>query len=294
MKKLSRCTLVLFLILLFVLAPFSRVYADGLPFVDVKVGSWYYNALCWAYENEIVSGIDVTHFGPNQPCTRAQIVTILYGMAGKPEVTIENPFDDVSPKNYYYNAVLWALEQGITGGISDHAFGPNRQCTRAQAVTFIWAYFGREIVDPEVQFDDVPNNAYFYNAVNWAFSNGVTAGTEWNRFSPKTTVTRAMVVVFLYAQKHVLEGGDHEFQYAEDVDATCTAPAGRLYKCVCGNKKTVYDADVKGKKVNAYTVDPADLQITVPDPNTDHHYQTLHFYVFEYKNGDYRFAIQSS
>ena len=240
MKKLSRFTLVLLLISLILITPFSRVYADDLPFVDVKPGSWYYNALCWAYENKYVSGVDDTHFGPNQPCTRAQIVTILYGIAGKPEVHIENPFDDIAPKNYYYNAVLWAVENKITGGVSDHQFGPNQKCTRAQAVTFIWAYFGREVVPPEVQFDDVPAGAYYYDAVNWAFSNGITAGTEWNLFSPKTTVTRAMVVVFLRAQKHVLEGGTHEFQYVEDVPISCTAPEGKRYACECGNTKTIY------------------------------------------------------
>ena len=239
-KKLSRFTLVLLLISLILITPFSRVYADDLPFVDVKPGSWYYNALCWAYENKYVSGVDDTHFGPNQPCTRAQIVTILYGIAGKPEVHIENPFDDIAPKNYYYNAVLWAVENKITGGVSDHQFGPNQKCTRAQAVTFIWAYFGREPVEPEFRFADVPEGSYYYDAVNWAFSNGVTAGTDWNHFSPKTVVTRAMVVVFLYATKHLIEGEEHDFRFEEDVPATCTTPEGKLCVCACGCKKTIY------------------------------------------------------
>ena len=240
MKKLFHRILIPLLIITLLITPFTQVYADGLPFVDIKVGSWYYDALCWAYENQYVSGTDPTHFKPNQPCTRAQIVTILYGLAGKPEVDVENPFDDIAPKNYFYNAVLWAVSEGITGGISDHQFGPNQNCTRAQAVTFIWAYFGREVVPSEVQFDDVPAGAYYYDAVNWAFSNGVTAGTEWNLFSPKTVVTRAMVVVFLRAQKHVLEGGTHQFEYVEDVPISCTAPEGRRYACACGNTKTVY------------------------------------------------------
>lgn len=240
MQKRFARVLVLFLITLLLVSPLSQARAEGLPFVDVKAGSWYYDALCWAYENKYVSGVNPTHFGPNQPCTRAQIVTILYGLAGKPEVHIENPFDDVAPKNYFYNAVLWAVENNITGGVNDHQFGPNQKCTRAQAVTFIWACFGREIVAPEVQFDDVPTGAYYYNVVNWAYSNGVTAGTEWNLFSPKTTVTRAMVVVFLRAQKHVIEGGTHDFQFMEDVPISCTVPAGKLYACACGNKKTVY------------------------------------------------------
>ena len=221
-------------------------YAEGLPFTDVKEGRWYYDAVSWAYENEYVSGVTPTTFEPNKVCSRAEFVMILWGIAGKPEPTIENPFTDVREGKWYYSAVLWAKETGLTDGKTPTTFAPNDTCTRAEAVFFIWKYFGSEIVSPEVSFKDVRTNAYYYNAVNWAFSNGVTSGMDLDLFSPKTNVTRAMVVTFLYRQKHVLDGGRHEFSLIEVLPETCTQGASKTYSCLCGNKKTIFTSEPLG------------------------------------------------
>ncbi len=230
-------TLFLALILLLTLAP---AHADSIPFTDVASTDWYYEPVCWAYEIQAVSGTSPNTFSPNMVCSRAQIVTILWGLSGRPVEDWENPFTDVSPDSYYYNAVLWAKETGVTAGITPDSFAPDMTCTRAQAMTFIWKYFGGEIVPPEVQYDDIPADAYFYNSVNWAFSNGVTAGTGGNGFSPNVEVTRAMVVTFLYRMRHVLEGGQHSFVLSQELEADCLHGPGKVYTCACGNSKTVY------------------------------------------------------
>ena len=112
------------------------------PFTDVKKKHYFYSAVLWALENGITKGVDETHFGPNQACTRAQAVTFLWTASGQPEPTItENPFTDVKKKQYYYKAVLWALENGITAGVDETHFGPNQTCTRGQIVTFLYNTF---------------------------------------------------------------------------------------------------------------------------------------------------------
>ena len=240
MTKKSICMLLAVLLLCSLVFSVPDVYAEGLPFDDVKPGKWYYDSVSWAYENGYVSGITPTTFEPNSNCTRAQFVMILWVIADRPEPTIGNPFVDVKESHWFYKAVLWAKEIGLTDGKTPDTFAPNDTCSRAEAVFFIWKYFGGEVVAPEVQFTDVRTGAYYYNAVNWAFSNGITSGTDVSLFSPKTNVTRAMVVTFLYRQKHVLDGGQHEFALIEDAAASCTLPAYQVYACECGNSKTIY------------------------------------------------------
>ena len=109
-----------------------------LPFEDVEKGTYYYDAVAWAYENNIVSGVDGTHFGPDDPVSRGQFVTFLYRTEGKPGYTTENPFTDVAQWAYYYDAVLWAYENGIASGLSDGIFGSEESCTRGQVVTFLY------------------------------------------------------------------------------------------------------------------------------------------------------------
>ena len=217
--------------------------AEGLPFVDVKEGKYYYEAVEWAYENGYVSGTSETTFSPNKECTRAEFVMILWAIAGKPEPTIDNPFADVREGKWYYKAVLWAKETGLTDGKTPDTFAPNDTCTRAEAVFFIWKYFGAPVLEPEVEFDDVKAGRWYYDAVNWAFSSGITSGTDYHLFSPHANVTRAMLVTFLFHQKHVLDGGEHAFALIEDVPASCAHPAYRIYACECGNRKTVYYGD---------------------------------------------------
>lgn len=170
------------------------------PFTDVPTTEYYAQAVAWAVENRITSGVAADKFGPKQGCTRAQIVSFLWRMAGSPEPeTIENPFKDVHSQNYYYKAVLWAVEKGITTGTSATKFSPNDTCTRGQIVTFLWRAEGEPNPAKNTNpFKDVKSGDYFYTAVLWAVGKGVTTGTDAKHFSPSDTCTRAQVVTFLY------------------------------------------------------------------------------------------------
>ena len=173
------------------------------PFVDVEENRYYYNPVLWAYYHvpRITSGTDATHFSPNKTCTREQVVTFLWAALDKPEPTsTNNPFTDVTEKNYFFKPVLWAVENKVTSGASATLFGVGKPCTRAQFVMFLWAALGRP--EPETEenpFVDVSENNYYYKAVLWAVENGVTKGTDATHFSPNKGCTRGQVVTFLYA-----------------------------------------------------------------------------------------------
>lgn len=168
-------------------------------FVDVLAGAYYYDAVLWAAENGITGGVDDTHFAPNAPCTRAQIVTFLWRAAGNPEPKSSTmPFMDVSADSYYAKAVAWAVENGITSGTSDTTFSPDSPCTRAQSVTFLYRASGSPAVSGNSTFGDVDARAYYADAVSWAVDEGITAGTGGNQFSPDAICTRAQIVTFLY------------------------------------------------------------------------------------------------
>ena len=111
--------------------------------MDVNEGDYFYKAVLWAIEKGITSGVDDTHFGPALPCSRAQVVTFLYRAAGQPELeSRRNPFTDLDYTAYYFDCVLWAVNEGITGGISETEFAPDQVCNRAQVVTFLYSYCG--------------------------------------------------------------------------------------------------------------------------------------------------------
>ena len=174
-------------------------------FVDVFPGDYYYDAVLWAAENGITGGVDDTHFAPNAPCTRAQIVTFLWRAAGSPEPENMSSFEDVSADAYYAKAVAWAVENGITTGTGDGTtFSPNATCTRAQAMTFI--YRSEQAQGGGMQgawmfqnpFSDVDLENYYGEAVMWAVASGVTKGTSDTTFSPNNDCTRAQIVTFLY------------------------------------------------------------------------------------------------
>ena len=174
-------------------------------FVDVFPGDYYYDAVLWAAENDITGGVDDTHFAPNAPCTRAQAVTFLWRATGCPAPQSNAmPFTDVAEGSYYHDAVLWAVENGITKGTSDTAFSPNATCIRAQIMTFI--YRSEQAQGGGMQgawmfqnpFDDVNLESYYGEAVTWAVANGVTDGTTATTFSPNANCTRAQIVTFLY------------------------------------------------------------------------------------------------
>ena len=173
--------------------------AEGAPvFEDVPEDAYYKKAVDWAVENGITSGTTATTFSPKKTCTRAEVMTFLWAAAGREKTNAENPFTDISADKYYYRAVLWAVERGITGGTSASTFSPKKGCTRAEVVTFLWAFAGRPTVDIENPFEDVTPGKYYYKAVLWAYANGITSGTTETTFGPKELCTRAQVVTFLY------------------------------------------------------------------------------------------------
>ncbi len=169
-----------------------------MPFTDVTKGDYYYDAIMWAYTNDITKGTSKTTFGVNSGCTRAQIVTFLWRAAGSPAPkTTVNPFIDIA-KGDYYNAILWAVDNGITKGVGNNKFDPDGQCTRGQIVTFLWRYEKSPVVSTALSFTDVAKGDYYYDAVLWAVQNGITKGTGNGAFSPNATCTRAQAVTFLY------------------------------------------------------------------------------------------------
>ena len=173
------------------------------PFRDVPTDAYYYEAVKWAQKKGITGGIGDGLFGPNQPCTRAQIVTFLWRAAGSPVVNYAMDLTDVPSDAYYAEAVRWALSQGITTGTADGRFSPNAPCTRAQAVTFLFRA-SKASADGAPAFSDVAADAYYAEAVKWATDNGITTGTTSSTFSPGSGCTRAQIVTFLwrlYAEK---------------------------------------------------------------------------------------------
>ena len=180
--------------------------ANGNPqtgvFVDVATGSYYEDAVDWAVGNGITQGTDATHFSPDGICTRAQAVTFLWRAAGSPKPeTRTMPFTDIPAGSYYYDAVLWAVENGITKGTSDTTFSPNMTCTRAQIVAFLWRSEKSPAASSRNPFADVKSTAYYADAVLWAVREDITKGTTNTTFSPNADCTRAQIVTFLWRCK---------------------------------------------------------------------------------------------
>ncbi len=170
-------------------------------FAGVPAGSYYERAVIWAAANGITNGVGNGQFGVDAPCTRAQAVTLLWRAAGSPAPEISAmPFTDVPVGSYYYDAVLWAVENGIAKGTSETTFGPDASCTRAQIVTFLYRAFGTS-AGGDAAFADTTPNAYYAEAVRWAVATGVTTGTSNTTFSPNADCTRAQIVTFLWRCK---------------------------------------------------------------------------------------------
>ena len=170
------------------------------PFKDVEKSSPYYDAIIWAADKGVTTGKTADTFGINDGCTRAQIVTFLYRAAGSPEVKADtvNPFTDVSKDSVYYNAILWAVENGITKGTTETTFDPNAVCTRGQIVTFLFRASGNEKVATGTDFADVASGSYCADAVAWAVANKVANGFADGTFRPEATCTRGQAVTFIY------------------------------------------------------------------------------------------------
>ena len=168
-------------------------------FVDIKASDYFYDAVLWAAEQGITGGTDAAHFTPNGVCTRAQAVTFLWRAAGSPAPkSTTMPFTDVAAGSYYEQAVLWAVENGITKGTSDTTFSPNLTCSRAQIVTFLWRSQKSPAAGSVNPFTDVKSDAYYADAVLWAVKESVTSGTTATTFSPNADCTRAQIVTFIY------------------------------------------------------------------------------------------------
>lgn len=167
-------------------------------FVDVKTGDYFYDAVLWAVGKGITNGTSAETFSPEDPCTRAQIVTFLWRAAGSPVVNYAMDLSDVAGDAYYAEAVRWALSEGITTGTSADQFSPDATCTREQAVTFLYRAAGSPAVSGESAFEDVGADAYYARAVAWAAQNGVTNGISQALFGTGSDCTRAQIVTFLY------------------------------------------------------------------------------------------------
>ena len=176
------------------------LYARWVHLVDVPRGTFFYEPVFWAVYEEITAGTDATHFSPKWNCTRGEVVTFLWRAAGKPEPTsTKNPFTDVKETAFYYKAVLWAVENGITSGTGGKTFSPTRECTRSEVVTFLWRAAGQsEPTTTKNPFKDVQKSDFFYKPVLWAVEQRITNGTSGTTFSPKKSCTRSEVVTFLY------------------------------------------------------------------------------------------------
>ena len=179
-------------------AAFSKI-ATTISFRDVKQSDYYYDAVKWAVEKGITEGTSTETFSPHASCTRAQTVTFLWRAAGSPEPTgTVNPFSDLSPNAYYYKAVLWAVENGITQGTSTDTFSPDATVTRGQTVTFLHRAAGAPSHGGNAAFLDISDNDYYSDAVAWAEQNGITSGTGNGKFAPNAVCTRAQIVTLLY------------------------------------------------------------------------------------------------
>lgn len=184
-------------------ASFTKLPAEPQPasgsFADVAPGAYYHDAVVWAVEKGVTGGTGEGRFSPDAPCTRAQTVTFLWRAAGSPAPSgKENPFKDVAPGAYYHDAVLWAVEKGITGGTAADTFSPEAVVTRGQTAAFLHRAAGSPAAKGDSSFKDVASGAYYYDAVLWAAEKGITGGTGEGRFDPGAPCTRAQIVTFLY------------------------------------------------------------------------------------------------
>lgn len=166
-------------------------------FADVPANAYFADAVKWAVDKDVTNGLTDTMFGPYESCTRTQIVTFLWRAAGSPEPKTASSFTDVPASAYYAKAVAWAIENGITNGMTETTFAPNATCTRGQSVTFLYRAL-KGTASGSANFTDVKSDTFYADAINWAVANNVTNGTSNTTFSPNADCTRAEIVTFLY------------------------------------------------------------------------------------------------
>ena len=193
MKRLSLFLLVAALLITMIPSAFAAN-----SFTDVRSTDWFSDAVSYVQERGLMSGTSATHFSPNEPTTRAMLVTILYRAAGQPETTGQSSFVDVLTRDYFANAVAWASENNIVTGYSRTRFGSNDPVSREQIATLLWRYAGSPSAGSAQNFSDRNQiSDYAADAVNWARANGIVNGRPGNRFDPKANATRAEVATIL-------------------------------------------------------------------------------------------------
>ena len=195
---LKKAILPLAFVLMLSISIFSTNACAAGSFSDVKASDYFHDSVQWAVNNGITSGTSATTFSPNATCTRGQVATFLYAAAKGTPAQISNRFSDISPSDYYYKPVLWAVNNGITSGTSSTTFSPNEGCTRGQVVMFLWRGAGSpEPKSTYNKFIDVASSDYYFKAVLWAAERGITGGTSDTTFSPDMQCTRGQIVTFL-------------------------------------------------------------------------------------------------
>ncbi len=196
MKLLKRLSLFLLVAALLVTMIPSAFAANS--FTDVRSTDWFSDAVSYVQERGLMSGTSATNFSPNEPTTRAMLVTVLYRAAGQPETTGQSSFADVLARDYFANAVAWASENNIVTGYSRTRFGSNDPVSREQIATLLWRYAGSPSAGSAQNFADRNQiSDYAADAVNWARANGIVNGRPGNRFDPKANATRAEVATIL-------------------------------------------------------------------------------------------------
>lgn len=220
------------------------------PFIDVRTGSYYYEPVLWAYyhEPQITGGVTETMFAPDNPCTRAQVVTFLWRLAGRPEPELKSsPFSDIqNPNDYYYKAVLWAYENEVAAGRTATTFDPMSTVTRQQFVTFLWRFMGKpEPISATSKFKDVTDpTSPFYTAIIWASDTGVTAGRTADTFAPEDTCTRANVVSFIYRAMMNLGSSTTPTKPSDDTVYLASVEGGPYHVQGCAELKDIREENL--------------------------------------------------
>lgn len=185
-----------FLLAFLLLAVLAGIPGRG-AFPDVPGDAYYKNPVDWAVSNGVTDGVSETEFAPDEPCTRAQIVGFLWKLAGRPQAADVTRFADVDQDSWYYAPVCWAVEAGVTDGVSETEFQPDRTCTRAEGAAFLYKYYGRAAVNGAVPFTDVSRADWFHSAVLWCVQQGIVSGVTRTEFAPYEVFTRAHIVTML-------------------------------------------------------------------------------------------------
>ena len=214
--------------------PFTMAASTANPFFDVKESDYFYDAVMWAYEERITTGTTATKFAPQSTCTRGQVVTFLWRAMGEPEAkNTVNPFEDVKVSDYYYKAVLWAIEQGITTGTSAKRFSPDVTCTNAHILTFIWRTMG--------EVGKTGKGEWYDDAIAWAENGGLLDGTFTGKFEPSGKCPRANVVTYLY--RYLDTGMITVFVSADGNDSMADGSALKPYRTIAAARDAVRKLD---------------------------------------------------